>query len=87
MEMEWIPENQKFREIDALVRGLNLCVHGKNMKEDLKEKRLSSLLYLNPESKLGLFRDPIPRSYDANDGKMSIKHIAIDLNNTLCTPN
>ena len=52
------------------------------MKEDLKEERPSSLLYLNPESKLGLFRDPIPRSYDANDGKMSIKHIAIDLNNT-----
>ena len=74
MEMEWIPENQKFRENDALVRGLHLCVHGKNMKEDLKEERLSSLLYLNPENKLGLFRDSIPRSYATNDGKMSIKH-------------
>ena len=44
------------------------------MKEDLKEERLSSLLYLNPENKLGLFRDSIPRSYATNDGKMSIKH-------------
>lgn len=41
------------------------------MKEDLKEEGLSNFLYLNPESKLGLFRDPIPRSYAANDGKMS----------------